>query len=187
MPEIKETYHPKNINQWRNWLIKNHKKKDSIFLVRYKKHTGKPSWTHGDAMKEAICFGWIDTTMKRVDEDKSGIFFVKRKKNAGWSKNTLSYAKKLLEEGKMFPQGIEAYERALKKPTIDHNLPRNPDIPKDLMESLEKSKKAKENFNKFAPSYRRYYIWWIERAKRPETRNKRIKEVVKKSKNNLKQ
>ena len=77
-----ETFIAKDLKDWRNWLNKNHLKKDKIILVKYKKHTGKPIIYNMDSMKEAICFGWIDTTTKRIDEDKYGITYVKRSKNS---------------------------------------------------------------------------------------------------------
>ena len=175
------TFYAKNKKEWRDWLRKNHKKENKIYLIRYKKHTKKPTLNTQEAMDEAICFGWIDTTINRLDEERYVQCFVKRKKNAGWSNNTLSYAKRLIKERKMAKEGLKAYELGLKKPTIDHNLPKNPKTPEDLIKALEKNKKAKENFNNFAPSYKRVYIYSIEKAKRPETRKKRIDDVVKRS------
>jgi len=186
MPSITKTFHPKSRKEWRDWLIKNHKKEKTIFLVKYKKHTNKPSISHKEAMEEAICFGWIDTTVKKLDDERYGNHFVKRNEKSRWSKNTLSYAKKMVKEKLMSPFGMKMYREGLKKPTIDHNLPRNPNIPNDLKKALKESN-ALENFRKFAPSYRRTYIWWIERAKRKETRDNRIKETVKRALANKKQ
>lgn len=184
--EIRKAFYPKNIIEWRNWLAKNHLKEKAVSLIRYKKHTGKPSITHLEAMHEAICFGWIDTTINRIDDEKYLINFVRRTDKSRWSKNTLSYAKKMLEEGRMSPEGLKRYKEGLVKPVIDHGLGKNPPVPKDLEDALEKNNKAKENFSNFAPSYRRTYIVWIERAKLPETRKRRIKEVVKRAKENKK-
>ena len=176
-----ETFYAKNKKEWRDWLRKNHKKENKIYLIRYKKHTKKPTLNTQEAMDEAICFGWIDTTINRLDEERYVQCFVKRKKNAGWSKNTLSYAKRLIKERKMTKAGLEAYKLGLQKLPIDHNRLKNPETPEDLIKALEKNKKARENFNNFAPSYRRVYIYSIEAAKREETRKKRIKEIVKRS------
>ena len=176
-----KTFYAKNTKEWREWLRKNHKKESSIYLIKYRKHTNKPSLTSKEAMVEAICFGWIDTTVNRLDEERYVQCFVRRKKNAGWSKNTLSYAKRLIKERKMTKAGLEAYERGLKKGPFDHNLPKNPETPEDLKKALEGNKKAKEFFSNLAPSYRRVYIYHIEKAKRPETRKKRILEVVERS------
>ena len=93
-----KTIYAKNRKQWGAWLRKNHKKENKVNLIKYKKHTGKPSLTPKEAMEEAICFGWIDTTVNRLDEERYMQRFSKRSKNSRWSKNTLSYAKKLIEE-----------------------------------------------------------------------------------------
>ncbi len=172
--------------EWRDWLSKNHDKEKKVYLIKYKKHTGKPTLTNREAMGEAICFGWIDTTINRIDDEKYSQCFVKRTEKSRWSNNTLSYAKRLIKEGKMTPAGLKMYKLGLKKPVIDHNLPKNPIPPSDLMIELEKNKTALNNFNNFAPSYKRFYIYWIEHAKRQETRNKRIKEVFNRSLENKK-
>lgn len=180
------TVYAKDPKEWRAWLRKNHKTEKKVYLIKYKKHTGKPSVTSREAMEEAICFGWIDTTIKRLDDERYMQTFVPRTKNSRWSKNTLSYAKRLMGEKKMTKDGLKAYEEGRKKPVISMGLPKNPKTPDDLKKELEKSKKAKENFNNFAPSYRRFYIYQIVRAKRPETRQKRIREVVRRSRENKK-
>ena len=173
--KIKKFY-AKNRKEWRKWLLKNHKKEGKVNLIKYKKHTGKPSLTSKEAMEEAICFGWIDTTIKKLDEERYMQRFSKRSKNSRWSKNTLKYGKILIKKGKMAKAGMEAYKKGLKKKPLDHKLSKNPKTPEDLIKKL--NKKAKQNFDKMAPSYRRFYIWWIENAKRTETRKRRIKHVV---------
>lgn len=172
--------------EWREWLRKNHRREKKVWLIKYKKHTKKPSISHRESLEEALCFGWIDTTVKRIDHDTYANCFVRRKENGRWSNATLSYAKKLIKERKMTKSGFEAYQNGLKKKTIDHKLPRNPAIPDDLKKKLQKDTKAEQNFLGFAPSYRRFYIYWIERAKRKETRIKRIGEVFKRAKENRK-
>jgi uncharacterized protein YdeI (YjbR/CyaY-like superfamily) len=183
MPKITKSVYAKDRKEWRDWLKKNHKKENKVFLIKYKKHTGKPSITHKESMQDAICFGWIDTTVKRIDDERYGNHFAKRTKNSRWSNNTLRYARDLEKQGKMSAFGMKMYREGLKKPVIDHGLPRNPETPKDLIKALGKSS---EKFNKLAPSYKRYYIYWIENAKRPETRKKRIKIVTQQAKENKK-
>jgi len=168
-----------NAKEWRAWLAKNHNKEKKIGLIKYKKHTGKPSLTHKESMDEAICFGWIDTTIKRLDEDRYIRHFARRSKNSRWSYATLGYAKRLIKEKKMTPAGLHFYKEGLKKPTHDFGLSKNPEVPESLRKELEKNKQAKKNFNNFTLSYKRTYLRWIERAKRPGTKDKRIKEVVK--------
>lgn len=163
--------------QWREWLRKNYRSEDKVYLIRYRKPTGKPTFNQRAAMDEAICFGWIDTTLNPVDEERYSVKFVKRNKNSRWSKATQSHARRLISSRKMTKAGLLAYEEGLKKPVIDHGLPRNPVVPEDLKKVLSRSKVATSNFENFAPSTKRYYIWGILRAVRPETRKKRIAEV----------
>jgi len=184
--EPENIFYPKSRKEWRDWLIKNHEKEKRVGMIRYKNHTGKPSITHREAMDEAICFGWIDTTIKRIDDEKYRINFVKRNEKSRWSNATLRYGKEMIKKGLMYPQGLKFYKEGLRKPVIDHGLPRNPETPRDLIKELEKTENGKKNFDSFAPSYRRTFIYWIERAKRQETRAKRIGIVVKKAQENNK-
>jgi len=176
-----EDFNPKcyagTIKKWRSWFKKNHKKENKVYLISYKKHTGKPSMSHKEAMEEAICFGWIDTTLKRIDESTFARCFVKRKENANWSRNTLSYAKSLIKQKRMTIYGLKAYGLGLKKLPHDHGRKENPTTPEDLELALDKNK-LKEKFENLAQSYRKTYLYWLERAKRIETREKRIKIIL---------
>lgn len=172
--------------EWRDWLSKNYNKEKKVILVSFKKHTGKPSISHREAMEDAICFGWIDTTVKRIDEERFGRTFVRRTENGRWSKNTISYGKQMIEQGKMHPHGLKMYKEGLKKPTIDHGIGKNPRAPKELKELLDKDEEAKKNFKNMAPSYKRYYIIMVERAKLQETRERRAKMMFERIKQNKK-
>jgi uncharacterized protein YdeI (YjbR/CyaY-like superfamily) len=180
-----ETVTAKNLADWRDWLEKNHLKEDKVFLIKYKKHTGKPIIYNKDSMKEAICFGWIDTTTRRVDEDRFGITYVKRNKNSKWSKNTLSYGKELFEKGLMSPFGIKMYKEGLAKKPHDEGIPDNPRVPKYLKKELEKEQ-VLENFKKIALSYKRTLLRWLLRAKQDKTRKKRMKLILQSLKNKQK-
>jgi uncharacterized protein YdeI (YjbR/CyaY-like superfamily) len=171
-----EVYSPED---FRKWLYINHDKEKKVSLILHKKHTGKNSPNQRELMKEAICFGWIDTTIKRFDEDKYIRTFVRRNKNSRWSKNTLRYGKELIKEKRMTPAGLIFYKEGLKKLPHDYGIDDSPKVPLDLINALKKSKKSKENFDKLAPSYKKTYLRWIVRAKRPETRKKRIRESIK--------
>lgn len=181
--EIKQIHFP-TIKKWRSWLEKNHIKQDKVAVIRYKKHTGKPSPSYQELMHEAICFGWIDTTVKGIDDEKYLINFSKRNSKSRWSDNTQSYARKLIEEGKMSPEGLKHYHSGLTRPVLGHGIPKNPDMPEELETALNKNKKAKENFSKFAPSYKRMYYRWILSAKTKETKEKRVSAIVEKALNN---
>jgi uncharacterized protein YdeI (YjbR/CyaY-like superfamily) len=170
---------PTSTTEWRNWLQKNHCKHSMVEFVRYKAHTEKNSMTHQELMDEAICFGWIDTTSKRLDEDRYLVKFAKRTPRANWSKNTLSYAERLLKAGKMAPQGIAAYELAKTKPAMDAHIPDNPVCPPELKAALETAtKKVNAAYEALPPSAKKMYHRWILRAKQEETRKKRAAQLV---------
>mgnify|MGYP001559486346 CR=1 FL=1 len=163
---------------FRKWLEKNHLKEKKVAVVLHKKHTGKKSPSHRELMEEAICFGWIDTTIKRLDEDTYLRHFARRNSKSKWSDNTLSYAKALKEKGLMSPEGLKFYEEGLSRPTHDHGIPKNPDMPLELKRALAKDKIARDNFEKFPPSAKRMFYRWFLSAKTSETRGKRVKLIV---------
>ncbi|MBT4135489.1 hypothetical protein HOD75_03610 [archaeon] len=163
---------------FRKWLVKNHDNENKVSVIIYKKHTGKESPSHRELMDEAICFGWIDTTIKGLDEEKYIRNFSKRTKNSTWSNNTISYGKELIEQGRMTPAGLKFYKEGLRKPTHDAGIPKNPSMPNKLRTALDKNPKAKENFNNFPPSIKKMHYRWILRGKRKETRIKRINLIV---------
>ena len=167
---------------FRRWLINNHDKEDKVSVIVYKKHTGKSSPSHRELMEEAICFGWIDTILKKLDENRYIRTFSRRNKNSKWSDNTLGYAKDLIKQGKMTSEGLKFYKEGLKKPTHDFGIPKNPDMPLELKKALNKNKKAKDNFENFSPSLKKVFYRWILRGKLKETRAKRIKLTVEKAK-----
>ena len=159
--------------EFRKWLDKNHKKESRVAVILYKKHTGKPAPTHRELIEEAICYGWIDTTVKRLDEERFMRRFSKRTKNSTWSNNTLGYAKDLAEKGKMTEEGMKFYELGLKKPVHDDGIAKNPDMPPELEKALLKDKLANKNFQSFPPSVRKMLYRWILSGKLSETRKRR--------------
>lgn len=170
----------KKRKQWRYWLLKNHKKEKKVGLISYKKHTGIPSISHRESIEEAICFGWIDTTLKRLDNKRHIRCFVKRGPNASWSKNTLSYAKELTKQGLMVSEGLEAYKKGLRKKPHDQDVSYG--SPPSLLNELnkKKNKKAKEKYENLSKSNKKLFNSWINRAKRQETIDKRVKITLEK-------
>jgi uncharacterized protein YdeI (YjbR/CyaY-like superfamily) len=170
-----------NRDDFRKWLVRNHNKEDKVSVIVYKKHTGKPFPSHKELMEEAICFGWIDTIIRKLDENRYIRTFSRRNKNSKWSNNTIKYAKDLIKRGKMTPEGLKFYKEGLKKPTHDFGIPKNPDMPVELKQALDKDKKAKDNFENFSASVKKMFYRWILKGKRDETRAKRIKLIVEKA------
>lgn len=167
---------------WRNWLEKNYDKETKVCIILYKKHTGKPSISHRESMEEAICFGWIDTTLKRLDHDRYMRCFAKRTKNSRWSNNTLSYGEDLIKRGLMTPHGLKMYKEGLSKPTLDAGRPAKLEITKEFQQALDKNKEAKEFLEKLSKSNRNQYLAWVSSAKREETKKDRINKSIKKLK-----
>lgn len=164
----------KDRHEWRAWLEKNHVTKKEIWLVFYKKHTGKTGVAYLDALEEALCFGWIDGPLKRIDDEKHTIKFTPRRKNSMWAESNIKRAQKMIELGKMTPAGLEKF-----KGHENRKIPQVIEMPADLDKVLKANKRAWENFQKFPPSHRKHYFWWILSSKKPETRKRRIMEVVK--------
>jgi uncharacterized protein YdeI (YjbR/CyaY-like superfamily) len=166
-------------SQFRTWLKKNHNKETKMAIVVHKRHTGKLAPTHREVIEEAICFGWIDTIIKRLDEDTFMRNFSKRNSNSKWSDNTLSYAQRLLKEGRMSKEGLRFYEMGKAKPTHDHGIPKNPEMPAELAVALSKNAGAKKKFALYPPSTKRTLYRWILRGKLQETRKKRVAHIIK--------
>lgn len=177
-----------NRKEWREWLKKNHNKKETIWLIYYKKHTGKPRIPYDDAVEEALCYGWIDSTVKRIDEETFMQKFTPRKKNSIWSKLNKERVGRMIKGGKMRKPGMDKVEEAKKNGEWEaaYEIKYDIEIPPMLEKALNRNIKAKENFDNFAPSYRRNYIGWVTNAKRQETIDRRIKEVVKRAEKNIK-
>jgi uncharacterized protein YdeI (YjbR/CyaY-like superfamily) len=171
-----------NRDEFRRWLMKNHEKEKGVGVIVYKKHTGKKFPSHNELIREAICFGWIDTTLKRLDDEKYIRTFTRRNKNSKWSENTLRYGKELIVLGRMTPVGLKFYKEGLARPTHDAHVPKNPSMPDELKKALLGDKKAASGFEKFAPSFKKILYRWVLSGKRSETREKRVKIIVEKAK-----
>lgn len=166
--------------EWRSWLEKNHSTEKEIWLIYYKKHTGRPRIPYDDAVEEALCFGWIDSTVKRIDGEKYCQRFTPRRKKSGWSKLNKARVKELIKNGKMDDAGFVKIEAAKRNGMWDRvTEPVIVDaIPASLERALSDNKKAKEFFCGLSPSCQKQYAGWIASAKREETREKRIAEAV---------
>lgn len=164
--------------EWRAWLRKNHRKEKKVQLISYKRHTGRPFLTHRAQMEEAICFGWIDLTLRRIDEDTYARTFMRRTPKGSWSRNTLRYAEEMIAQKKMAKYGLEMYTAGKKRKPIDHDLADTPETPLELKRLLAKNKQAKKFYESLAPSYKKIYDRMIARAKMSATREKRAQIVL---------
>ena len=174
-------------DDWRKWLKRNHKTKKEVWLIYYKKHTGKPRIPYDDAVEEALCFGWIDSTVKRLDDEKYVQKYTPRRSRSIWSSTNIARAKKMLKHRKMTKAGLVLFKEAgTKKSARAQIVKKRLAMPTDLKKALARNKKATGNFSNFAPSHQKMYIWWIIDAKKIETRTRRIKRVVKMAAQNKK-
>jgi uncharacterized protein YdeI (YjbR/CyaY-like superfamily) len=160
--------------RWRQWLANHHAASAGIWLVRHKQHTGVQSMPYEDLVCEALCFGWIDSLIKRVDDDRYAIKVTPRKPTSKWSDLNRRRWNELKAAGLLEPAGLAA------APT-GHGYAAHPPIPKlpaYVARAFKTNRKAWRFFQQLAPTYRRDFVVWIHTAKRPTTRERRIQEAI---------
>jgi uncharacterized protein YdeI (YjbR/CyaY-like superfamily) len=160
--------------QWRAWLAKHHASSPGVWLVFYKAHTGAKSIPYEDAVREALCFGWIDSLVKRLDDDRYALKVTPRKPTSKWSDLNRRRWAELEAAGRLAPAGLAA------APTTRTYAPRPviPELPGYIARALRANSKAWKFFRELAPTYRRDFVVWIHMAKQPETRARRIRESI---------
>ncbi len=180
MVEIGRQRCMKTRGQWRSWLQAHHDQDKELWLIFYKKHTGRTGLTYEEAVQEALCFGWIDGILKRIDDEKHTIRFSPRRRNSIWSATNKKRVAKMIAEARMTEVGLAKVAEAKRNGQWDNASVQRatPDVPAELTKALARNKAARQNFENLAPSYRRQYIWWVAIAKRDETRRRRVSEAV---------
>jgi uncharacterized protein YdeI (YjbR/CyaY-like superfamily) len=174
-----ETFCPTSPQEWRQWLAENHSSKQSVWLVYYKKKTKISSISWSEAVDEALCFGWIDSTAKPIDEHTYRQFFTKRKPKSVWSKVNKDKIMQLTKAGLMAEAGHKIIEIAKQNGSwaildeVEALI-----IPDDLEIAFQINSGLKELFLSLSKSARKAYLYRLVLAKRPETRQKRIKEII---------
>ena len=179
----------KNRKEWRNWLKKNHNKEKLVWLVYYKKHTGKPRIPYDDAVEEALCYGWIDSTIKRVDDEIYIQKFTPRNKRSKWSELNKQRVEKLIKQRKMVKPGLDKVNAAKENGDWDKVIEAvevKYKMPEELKILLASDKKAATLFESLPPSQKKLYIAWIASAKKIETRERRAAEAFELLKKNKK-
>jgi uncharacterized protein YdeI (YjbR/CyaY-like superfamily) len=171
----KPTLDVRTRREWRTWLAEHHDSEAEVWLVFHKRHTGVESLPYEDAVEEALCFGWIDSILRRLDDDTYVRKFTPRRADSRWSTpNRRRYAK-------MKALGLLAAAGSRRAPTSrsgDAPRPSASAIPGYIEERLKAVPRAWRTFEALAPSYRRTYVAWIEAARRAETRTRRLEEAV---------
>jgi uncharacterized protein YdeI (YjbR/CyaY-like superfamily) len=181
--ELGKTLYVTDRKQWRSWLTKNHNAEKEIWLIYYRKSSGKKRIPYNDAVEEALCYGWIDSILKGIDKEKFAQRFSPRKPNSVLSQLNKERIHRLIEQKKITSDGLNAV-----KHVFDDSSKNSKYIIKDdILRLLKKDKKTWENFQKFPESYKRIRIEWIEGARtRPELFKKRLKYFLKMTEKNKK-
>ncbi len=177
---------PSNKQEWRSWLEKNHLDEDSVWLIIHKKSAATPTITWSDAVDEALCFGWVDSVRRPIDAEQYMQYFGKRKATGTWSKINKDKIAYLIGQGIMSEAGFQSIERAKQNGswTILDDVEKLI-IPDDLEKELKNHPNSMDFFLGLNKSVRKAMLQWIVLAKRPETRQKRIKEIAEKASKNL--
>jgi len=160
--------------EWRRWLAKNFARSDEIWLVFYKKASGKQTVSYDHAVEEALCFGWVDGMKKKLDEERYAFRFTPRKARSAWSKSNLQRVERLIADGQMTEAGLKAYNS-------DHRreaAPMPTALPQALEEKFRKQRAAWANYQKFPPGYRRITAGWVASATKEETQIKRLEKLM---------
>ncbi|AKG23482.1 YdeI/OmpD-associated family protein [Calothrix sp. 336/3] len=174
-----ETIYASDRQTWRQWLQENHQRLPGVWLIYYKVKSGKPSVKYSEAVQEALCFGWIDSKVQSLDSERYQQIFTPRKPKSVWSKLNKQYVAELIEQGLMTQAGMTKILNAQSDGswiTLDDIEALK--IPEDLQSALAVNAEARENFQKFSNSSKKNILFWIDSAKRIDTRLKRIEQTV---------
>ncbi|WP_037348962.1 YdeI family protein [Sediminibacter sp. Hel_I_10] len=175
---IEELYF-KTDEHWRDWLHQNHKLYKGVYLIFYKVDHDKDSMRWEEAVKVALCYGWIDSTVKGLGNGKRRQYFCPRKPKSAWSALNKSYIDELTDKGLIQESGSRAIQVAKENGSwkalddVENGI-----IPKDLQLAFNKNLIAFENYTNFSTSYRKSYLYWLNQAKRETTRQSRIVEII---------
>jgi uncharacterized protein YdeI (YjbR/CyaY-like superfamily) len=185
--EEQEYLYFRNAQEWRLWLHDNHLSATKAFLIFYKVDCGIESMRWEEAVQVAICYGWIDSTVKKLDENRRNQMFTPRKDKSVWSKLNKTYIEKLIANNLMHESGLRKIAIAKQNGSWEAlDEVENHVIPKDLALAFEQNSLALKNYNNFSPSYRKSYLYWLNQAKRAETRTNRIAKIISLCEQNIK-
>ena len=172
--------------EWRKWLAEHHAKSGSIWLITWKKRHGGRHVPYDDIVEEALCFGWVDSLPRKLDEDRSMLLLSPRKPRSAWSRINKERVERLIAGKMMTPAGLKVIEAAKASGTWKA-LEEVEDlvIPDDLAMAFRSYAQAAANFAAFPRSAKRGILEWIAQAKRPETRSKRVSETAARAAENV--
>ncbi|MBT8303369.1 MAG: YdeI/OmpD-associated family protein [Bacteroidia bacterium] len=181
-----ELYFERDVD-WYDWLKNNHDRYDGVYLVFYKLETGKPTMRWEEAVKVALCFGWIDSTVKSLGNGKRRQYFCPRNIKSAWSALNKKHVEELITANLMQESGFKMIEIAKYNGMWTYmDDVENGVIPVDLQEAFDANELAFDHYQNFSRGYRKSYLSWLNSAKREETRQKRIKEIIRLCEANIK-
>lgn len=178
--DMKQIY-AKNRKEWRQWLAANYDQAAGVWLVYYKKGSGKPSINYDASVEEALCFGWIDSIIKKLDDERYMRKFTPRRDGSQWSATNKKRVEKMQLQGLMTTAGTEKVKAAKRNGTWD-NIEEKPRLTYEMLpefaELLRRNRKARDTFDNLSETHKKQYLGWIEVAKRTETRERRMAESI---------
>ncbi|MBD0283040.1 MAG: YdeI/OmpD-associated family protein [Thermoleophilaceae bacterium] len=166
--------------EFRAWLERNHESASELLVGFHKKGSGRPSITWPEAVEQALCFGWIDGVRRRLDDESYTIRFTPRKPSSTWSRVNLEKVEELKRRGLMRPAGLRAYEQRREEKTGIYSYEQREaaELPAEYEERLRANAAAWQYWSARPPSYRKAATWWIVSAKREETRDRRLAQLL---------
>jgi uncharacterized protein YdeI (YjbR/CyaY-like superfamily) len=178
--------HPLTRAEWRAWLQDNHARDEGVWLISFKKATGRPAVSYDEAVEEALCFGWVDSKPNKLDDERTMLYFAPRKGGSGWSRPNKERVERMIATGLMTAAGLAKVEEAQADGTWTMlDAVENLEVPEDLAAEFSKYPNARANWEAFPRSAKRGILEWIVQAKRPETRAKRIAETARLAEDNV--
>lgn len=178
--------HPKSRAAWRQWLQRHHERDEGVWLVSYKKATGKPRVEYGDSVEEALCFGWVDSKVNKLDDERSMLWFAPRKPRTGWSAPNKERVARMLAAGLMHPAGLAKVEQAQADGSWSSlDGVEALEVPADLRKALASYPNAAAHFDAFPRSVKRGILEWILTARKPETRARRVEDTARQAQDNV--
>ena len=161
--------------EWRAWLERNHGTSPGVWLVSWKKASGKPYVPYGDTVDEALCFGWIDSRVNTLDDERAMRLFTRRNPKSPWSRVNKEKAARLMQQARMTEAGASMIAAAQSNGAWTmYDEIEDLVIPPDLASALAANQTAQTHFDNFSPPSRKNILWWIKSARKPDTRAARI-------------
>lgn len=171
--------HVETIEEWREWLAEHHDTETSVWLVTWRTVTGRPAPPYESQIVEALRVGWVDSTAKKLDDERTMLYFARRRPGSEWARTNKARVERLEAEGAMLPAGQAVVDRARADgswallDSVEDLV-----VPDDLAAALDGDQAAREHWDGFSPSARKQILWWIAQARRPATRAARIEQTA---------